>query len=175
MLSKTNRDSIFVLSILSAAVLFIIRKISQSSLLFEQVNFSVVLVCTIFLLFRPVSSERFTFVNLRGYLITGLAMAFLLNTLFLNIDRSRSFYVLAWVSNGQVENVAGKVKVSSPSVEAINQKAAKIRIEEAQSRGLLDIENNQYRLTLVGELLLSSSNILANLFELEQWKENTKR
>jgi len=108
-------------------------------------------------------------------LITGLAIAFLLNTLFLNIDRSRSFYVLAWVSNGQVENVAGKVKVSSPSVEALNQKAAKIRIEEAQSRGLLDIENNQYRLTLVGELLLSSSNILANLFELEQWKENTKR
>jgi hypothetical protein len=175
MLSKMNRDSIFVLSLLAAAVLFIIRKISQSSLLFEQVNFSVVLVCTIFLLFRPVSSARFTFVNLRGYLITALAIAFLLNTLFLNIDRSRSFYVLAWVSNGQVENIDGKMKVSSPSLEALNQKAAKIRIEEAQSRGLLDIENNQYRLTFLGELLLSSSNVLANLFELEQWKENTKR
>jgi hypothetical protein len=105
-------------------------------------------------------------------LILGLAISFLLNSILLNIDRSRSFYVLSWVQNNQIEIISTPTKLQIKSRESASLDAVLQRVEENQTRGLISKDSNGLHLTRAGEFLLVTSNVLAQVFVLKNWEEN---
>ena len=105
-------------------------------------------------------------------LILGLAIAFLLNSFLLNIDRSRSFYVLSWVQNEQIDISSTPTKIQIKSRESASLEAVLQRVEENQSRGLISKDSNGLHLTRAGKFLLLTSNVLAHIFVLKNWEAN---
>jgi hypothetical protein len=125
-------------------------------------------------LFRNRSWKIVKLEEIRQILLVCIAVSFILNTLLLNIDRSRSFYVLSWVSNQQITSSPGQVKITSQSKEAANATGVLLRIKENTTRGLIKSEGETFSLTLKGEILLSVSKTLSKVFNLNNWKENEK-
>jgi hypothetical protein len=90
-----------------------------------------------------------------------------------NIDRSRSFYVLSWVDRGLVSNVDGKFDLSRVmSDEKWNLKGIESRFFEQISRGLITSQGPRYRLTKMGFVYLKFAEISADIFKLKNWESN---
>ena len=154
--------------------LFLVRRISPSSLLYEQINTVAFFSTLLMFLFRNRPWKRIKLENVRQIFLVCIAVSFLFNTLLLNIDRSRSFYVLSWVSNQQITSTSGQIKITSQSKEATNTEGVMLRMKENITRGFIKSEEETYSLTLKGEVLLGVSKTLSNLFNLNNWKENEK-
>jgi hypothetical protein len=90
-----------------------------------------------------------------------------------NIDRSRSFYVLSWVNAGQVVNNGDNLDLSKVnSDEKLSTIAIQNRLSEQYQRGYVDFKENKWILTMKGRALLAISNWLATEFKLNGWIEN---
>jgi hypothetical protein len=105
-------------------------------------------------------------------LITSLAVMFLMTSVFLNIDRSRSTYVLSWVKSGAIQKHNEEWIVRVKSKEAENLQAVILRVTEASRRELISINDNKVELTFLGSLAFNSFNFTAKMFNLEGWFEN---
>jgi hypothetical protein len=93
--------------------------------------------------------------------------------LLLNIDRSRSFYVLSWVELGKVSSTTGGLSLNGVySEEKLAVSGIKLRIFEQEKRGLISKTNGIYRLTFAGNIVLSVAERLAFVYKLENWKAN---
>ena len=89
-----------------------------------------------------------------------------------NIDRSRSFYVLSWVNLNKVQIKSGELVLSVNSSESVDKLGVLLRIQEQQQRGLVNEIEGTYRATRYGKVLLRIANFLAQLFNLQNWKTN---
>ena len=92
--------------------------------------------------------------------------------IILDVDRSRSFYVLSWVRYGEVqitENTINLVHVKSS--EKLNVAAIEQRISEQIDRGLID-KKQHLHLSIQGKLLVKFSDLLAKLYRLNGWSSN---
>jgi predicted transcriptional regulator len=91
----------------------------------------------------------------------------------MNIDRSRSFYVLSWVGNGDIQISNGQLNLSKViSDEKLNISAIKERIGEQVDRSLIERRGTTYILTQKGKVMLSIANRLASFYHLEGWFNN---
>ena len=156
----------------SSLLLFVIRQFSTSSQLFEQINISSIVGTVAIHQFRSSKKFKVNFTVLKKSLITALAISFVLNISLLNIDRSRSFYVLSWVENGDIKINANKLVVSAKSEESRDTQATLLRLNENESRGLIEKKSETFQLTWQGRLMLRSSNTLAWIFDLKNWNLN---
>ena len=94
------------------------------------------------------------------------------NTL-LNIDRSRSFYVLSWVNSHSIKigsNDELIINVKSP--EKSNSIAIRERLQEQTERGLIHSNGNKYELTWKGKMAYQIAEVLAKFFALQGWMNN---
>jgi hypothetical protein len=99
----------------------------------------------------------------------------LANFSLVNIDRSRSFYLLAWIEQGKVLQSNLQLDLSMVfSKENQNIDAIESRLNEQVSRRLVSVNDNYYSLTDLGKVYLFISSKLANWFDLENWKLNSK-
>jgi len=99
----------------------------------------------------------------------------LANFSLVNIDRSRSFYLLAWTDQGKVRESSLQLDLGMVmSKENQNIEAIEKRLYEQVSRGLISINDNVYYLTDSGKVYLFISSNLANWFDLQNWKLNSK-
>jgi predicted transcriptional regulator len=106
-------------------------------------------------------------------LISTLLMLYLGPNTVMNIDRSRSFYVLSWVGNGDIQISNGQLNLSKViSDEKLNISAIKERIGEQVDRGLIERRRTTYILTQKGKVTLSIANRLASFYHLEGWFNN---
>lgn len=101
-----------------------------------------------------------------GFLSTSLILP---NTL-LNIDRSRSFYVLSWIDSGKVIYGEHGLQFNVDSPEASDLAGVSKRVKEQISRGL--IYEKDLTLTKEGKILLATANFLSKIFVLENWTQN---
>ena len=93
----------------------------------------------------------------------------------LNMDRSRSFYVLSWVNSNAIEIQGGKlVFLGINSPEILNPQGIQLRLDEQENRGLIMRKSNKYSLTKFGYWVYQLTNMNGRLFKLENWKANTK-
>jgi len=102
-------------------------------------------------------------------------MGFWISTQFtlVNVDRSRSFYVLSWIDAGEVTNVGGQLDLSKvDSLEKLNPDAIQSRLAEQTQRGYIENQSNKWVLTKKGKSLLLFANWLANKFKLAGWLSN---
>jgi hypothetical protein len=126
--------------------------------------------------FSTLSRVNWRFGRIFGFkLITIGALTFVLSAqgTLLNIDRSRSLYILSWAHHQKiyVENnliVLDRVK----SLEARVPSAISQRIDEHVERGLMIDNGEKILLTPRGEIFFNVANILANVFQLNGWKQN---
>jgi hypothetical protein len=111
--------------------------------------------------------------NLLIILFSTTLSIFVVQSTILNVDRSRSFYVLSWTDkdlvsyNGEILNVA---KVHSD--EKLGLTGVETRINEQISRGLISRHQNELALTRQGKFYLFIANTLAKIYILDHWENN---
>ena len=161
--------------LLQTLILVLIRNFAFSTRLFDQIILSSVLYTLLFL----ISKKRLTILTtnsteyLAWVLLLAVSFSFASSASLLNIDRSRSFYVLGWVEDGRVSgslNEPDLVKVVS--AEKSDLAAIKIRLSEQIQRGLMKNENGKFFLTTSGSFLVRLSDGLAVIFKLTNWSKN---
>ena len=162
----------------TSLLLYLLRAFTQlGTPLFEQIIlticFSAGLSMLLFFLKVRVLARRLNhheFLSL--VVISSLLTALILLLSLVNIDRSRSFYVLSWVDNGSISSNAGELKFRIKSSEALDINGVALRLEEQISRGLVQEANGEYQLTPTGSIYVSMANFLADLYRLENWDIN---
>jgi hypothetical protein len=163
----------FLATLVMLVIFFIVRIVNQSSLIFDQL-----LLCgfvTLLLLFigRRYGKNKLLS-NFEIFLLV-VSITFASQSVFLNIDRSRSFYVLSWIQNNHLTYVNGEIDLSRvESQEKANESAIRDRINEQLIRGYLIKSQSGVQLSKRGLLVLTVSNHLAEFFNLKGWFENYK-
>lgn len=164
--------------ILSAFALKFLRTFSNIQL-FEQIMLSAIIsalfvwVAALFLSrnsFMP--SQRFPTVSWL-ILVSLLLIVTLGPNTVMNVDRSRSFYVLSWVERRAIEVTDdGQLVLNVNSPEKFNLISIKERLDEQSSRGLIEFRDQSYFLTWRGRLTLSMAEFLAAFYKLDGWFKN---
>ena len=94
-------------------------------------------------------------------------------TTILNIDRSRSYYVLSWVDKDLVKMSGASYDLSKiHSSEKLDLVGIQQRLSEQLSRGLIEISNSDVKVTASGSFIVKLSNLLADIFKLDGWRKN---
>lgn len=146
--------------------------------LFTQINISVFIALTIGLIFiflcRKTTETKHSLRRNAHLLITlNLVIFIILQFSLVNIDRSRSFYVLSWANEGKIYKTDnGFDLVGVISLEALNNHAINARIEEQIQKKFLFDQGDLIRPTRAGSVLIWTANSLSNVFKLENWKIN---
>jgi hypothetical protein len=160
----------------SLLVLFkVIHTIFPSTLLFDQILF---ISCLNIMFFLILVNKRIklSFDKMVAIISLGLSLMFLNQTFVLNVDRSRSTFVLSWVEKGYVSiDTTGSFLLEGIlSKENSNELGTIQRVRENIDRGLISVKGETVELTLVGHLLLHICEGTANLFNLQGWKTNSQ-
>jgi hypothetical protein len=153
----------------------IIHTLIPSTLIFDQIFLISFLNTSLFLIFLR-KKVRIDFDMVVAIVALGLFLMFLNQTFILNIDRSRSTYVLSWVDRGLVSQSESGSFITSGilSKENLNEAATVQRLSENVDRGLISVRGESVRLTMVGSFLLFVCESTAYLFDLQGWKTNSK-
>lgn len=156
----------------SLVFLFVFRMLSTTSLLFEQIIISAASATTTIYFLRNRKMREEIRIVVKRILITSLAIMFVMTSIFLNIDRSRSTYVLSWVKIGGIQKQGETWSIQVRSKEAENKHAVIQRISEASKRKMIIINEQSVELTFFGNLALKSFKIMATMFNLQGWIDN---
>jgi hypothetical protein len=145
------------------------RMFDTKTFLFLQISF----VCFLFyllLLLSRLSNAKSSFAHKE---LTAALLSFvILTTLVLNIDRSRSVFVLKWVNELSVSRVVNvddiyKYKQLGPSdVSAVSQ-----RLNEQEQMRILKKVGSGYELTRFGKLFIKTAFLLAKILSLKGFTE----
>lgn len=172
--------SLQVMFFLGILWIFRFTRILQT-LLFEQILISVVLALIFSFYLGKFLARKFKFqfwfegqIHFRYLLIIFAAITFLLSTsTILNIDRSRSFYVLSWVNKGEVSIQNNSINLLAVhSSEKYNSKGIVMRILEQRDRGIINKSGHKLKLSFKGKVTLFVANFLARTYSLNGWREN---
>jgi len=150
----------------SSFALGLIRLTEPTSLIFDQTILIILFSALIYSLMyrlRQISSLTFKKVFL-GLLV----FYFFSTTILMNIDRSRSFYVLKWIEICRSESCPWE------NIEKYGTSGRDdflLRIEEQISRKLVYREGEMLTLSKGGEVLIRTSIILADIFSLKEFQK----
>jgi hypothetical protein len=171
-LSRVGR--IILLSLIQFLALFVIRLCRfLDNLLFEQILLASALSFLLLPFGHLIKKKLKSFIRLEIFLAVILFFN-LATTSLLNIDRSRSFYLLSWINKNQLICSKGVLDLKNvPSLEKLNQEAINQRILEQRDRNLVHFDYNSCGLTELGNFYLFLSTNLSNIFYLDGWKRNT--
>ena len=145
----------------------------DSTLIFDMILGISALITFVFLIFCRINKLLVKEESLT-LIIFSLALCLCFQSIILNVDRSRSFYVLSWINQGKVlvKNdgdyyLSGVVSSERESLDAIKQ-----RLVEQRDRGLIEIKGDRVVLTKLGTFFYISAEKLAYLYDLKGWKLN---
>jgi len=139
-------------TLLLLAVLAIWRYFETNTFIFIQIIVCSIILLSVLYLLR-LSNSKFKFFNGNELLI--IAISFIVVTfLLLNIDRSRSFFLLKWVdssgSNGiTVQEIQKQKNLSESDLVAVEQ-----RIQEQSQSGFLIVRNERIYISQEGKVLV---------------------
>ena len=141
--------------------------------LFDEINFITFILGILVTIFWLWKGRRHLKVSYMVLVVS--IMGFWISTQFtlVNVDRSRSFYVLSWIDAGEVTSVGGQLDLSKVnSLEKLNSDAIQSRLAEQTQRGYIENQRNNWVLTKKGKSLLMIANWLSNKFKLTGWSSN---
>jgi hypothetical protein len=163
---KTILVSIFV-TILGFLILGFWRFFQNSTFLFLQILTVTAILGAIIYFITTMVENRFSAL-LRGRELTSIVVAFTLISFFtLNIDRSRSFYLIKWVSESSnsgttLQEISKNQNFSNADIADFRQ-----RIQEQRESGILKVENGQIRITVLGAVVVAVSKFIAKIESLD--------
>ena len=162
----------------SCFILFLSRNFVEFDLpLFEEIIYASILSVALtlgltFLLKKRRllndSNQLLIYINIIALLVSVLILPYSL----LNVDRSRSFYVLSWVDQNKISKLGDQILVDVLSSQSLDIAGVSQRIQEQQQRGLIREADGRYQVTISGSFILGIANFLSELFNLENWKSN---
>ena len=153
--------------------LFCMRQITQEILLFESMLLSILITILFVLILYWVRRERefkqFAFEDLLAIVLSLVLFYSISGSTILNVDRSKSFYVLSWVHDyGPIsENELAQrlqSKYGAYDSISINQ-----RLVEQTSRGVLVFRGGRYQTSVVGDIYWYVATGIASIFKLSGW------
>ena len=164
-----------ILLFLSILIFWSLRQINKSTLIFDQL----LIICGLtgilcWLLLKSNFQIIFkTQVIWQDIGIGALLTFLILTSTVVNIDRSRSFYVLGWVYKNEVRESQNHIDLSTvTSSEKLNLNGVVQRIKEQETRGLLIKNGTVENLSTTGKVVYRISSIFARAFHLEGWVKN---
>ena len=163
---------------MSTMSLFAQRHLYTQGDIFTQINISIfiaLITCLMLVFsFRKETDTKSSFQRNAHFLITiSLLMFIVLQFSLVNIDRSRSFYVLSWANEDKVyKSENGFTLVGVVSLEASNNEAINARINEQIQKKFLSYQGDLIQPTFAGSVLVWTADSLSNIFRLENWKKN---
>lgn len=160
---------------------WIYRKKYPSNFILEQLFFVSLSIALMFLFNVLIFWNLEVFLNEVLFLFSLSINLFLANflvsiLLLINIERSRSTYVIAWVDNGLVRYLpsSNSYNYSQKIIEIeSNLKMLDQRISENLKRGIFILDQTSIILSIRGKILLRLSNFIALFFNLKGWLNNT--
>lgn len=165
----------FFLSIFLHFLILLILRILNifSNLLFEEIILGSFLVFAVLCLWQILIVKK-----LITPIITTLLLSVSLSTLIeqstiMNIDRSRSFYVLAWTHKNLISYENGSLNLTKvQSDEKLGVTGIETRINEQISRGLITKNSSELKLSNYGKIYYIFAEKLAKVYRLNNWAEN---
>ena len=158
----------FVFSLL----LSIYREVRPGGDLFVEINaFTIFLMLTI--IFITFSIKSLSFENISVVFLVTVLFFTIHQTTLLNVDRSRSYYIIGWVHNQKVSIDNGVLNYERVhSIEKSNPRAMTERLEEQISRGYIHNEGETLQLSMSGQTLYSLAQLLSKIYSLTNWDLN---
>lgn len=175
-ISPMNKINIWIFLALNVTYVFI-RRLTNSTLLIDQI-----LIIAIFSIFTYgivsilVFEKRQLFRNnFTSFLLTIIIVVNFVTFVPATIERSRSFYVIAWLpEDGKFVQESKILTLAEVSGEN-NLQAIKQRLREHSVRGLVKEicvqENCKFKLTSGGILMLRMADIIAYIYKLDNYKK----
>jgi hypothetical protein len=164
--------------IIPIILLFLFRYVNDSSAaLYAQILISSLITTSILglILFFKSKEEFCSHISLVKVTACFFLCYSLLSSTVLNIDRSRSFYVISWVNLNLIGVNKNSIDLTLvESSERLNQKAINARISEQTSNGNIQISGDRLVLTNQGKILYRLSSACAVLFKLNGWHSNER-
>jgi hypothetical protein len=161
---------------LSAVTLYFLQFFNVQILLYEKILLATLLGITFQLIVHYYTNRN----NLKLVLNFEFLVSILLSSIIfysfcfstiLNVDRSKSLYVLLWVHDlGPVSEIELANKISL-KYGVFDRDTYEQRIEEQIQRGLISTSAGNLNLTQKGNLIYESANLLAHLFKLAGWNK----
>ena len=161
---------------LSVAILYFLQFFNVQILLYEKILLATLLGITFQLIVHYYTNRN----NLKLVLNFEFLVSILLSSIIfysfcfstiLNVDRSKSLYVLLWVHDlGPVSEIELAKKISV-KYGVFDRDTYEQRIEEQIQRGLISTSAGKLNLTQKGNLIYESANSLAHLFKLAGWNK----
>ncbi len=152
---------------LGFVLLLIIRQIIPNALLFESILISSIASVVITSISYSIkwggfSSNMFLSILLSFLLI--ITPSFLV---LMNIDRSRSFYVLVWATFPRsAQEIENQSIIAFGSAEKFG---ILMRLKEQEKRGLIKHDEGFYSLTTTGRLMVTTADMFASLYKLDNY------
>ena len=162
----------YALVFLSTGIL-LARQFTSSTLLFDQINF----LSLASLFFYLVYTKIIKTLSMKTLLFCAaftVSISLITSSVLLNIDRSRSLFVLGWVHHDLItlkDNTFDFTKIHSQ--EKLNYAAVAQRITENETRKLISIESDRLSLTFLGNLYYRIAESLSKFFRLTGWQQNS--
>jgi hypothetical protein len=156
----------FSLLVLNLIFFYILQLYFISTLIFEKITISSVTLIVFMALINRLDFKKLTII---------LIIYIFLILFFVNIDRSKSFYVLYWIEKYEIiyKPSSSKFLENIPELETrISNYDFSQRVQEHKIRGLVAQKNNQLKLTGAGKMILRVSEIFAKYFRLTGWVGN---
>jgi len=166
---------VFLLGVFLQFVILLIFRVLDifNNLLFEQIILGSFLVFAAICLWQKFIAKK-SILTILTILLLSMSVSILVEqSTILNIDRSRSFYVLAWTHKNLIsyENgIANLTKVQSD--EKLGVTGIETRINEQISRGLLAKRGSELKLSNLGKVYYFCAEKIAIVYRLDNWPKN---
>jgi hypothetical protein len=159
--------NLLVLTILNISIFYLLQIYIINSLVFEKVTVSSLILAIFLIIIKKINYQRLTII---------LTIYICLTQVFVNIDRSKSFHILYWIENNEIDynltNLTFLDKV--PDIKSRTNEFDFIqRVQEHKIRGLVTQKGKQISLTSAGEIILKISDLCAKYFRLKGWVGNS--
>ena len=154
------------LLLLNFLFFYILQLYFINTLIFEKITIASAILIVFLVVTNMINYERLSII---------LIIYIFLILFFVNIDRSKSFYVLYWIEKYEiVYNSSNSTFLKNiPELEnRISEFDFSQRIQEHRIRGLVTYDDKQLRLTRAGKAILKISEMCARYFRLTGWVGN---
>jgi hypothetical protein len=154
------------LTLVSLLILAFVRFFDNSTFLFLQLLLITFLISLLIYGLSGISSHRLK-IDLRGRELAITSIVFLmLSFSVLNIDRSRSFYLIKWISisghqGTTTTQISDKYNLSPQDAKDLAQRVK----EQKESRTIVEVDGKLH-LTLLGKVIVTVSSWIAQLTNL---------
>jgi hypothetical protein len=156
-----------LVTIIGFLILAFWRLFQNSTFLFTQILIVTAILGVIVYFISSILENRFSAL-LRGRELTSIVLAFtLISFVTLNVDRSRSFYLVKWVSESSDTGTTLQEISKSKNFSREDIKDFRQRINEQKESGTLKLENGRIKVTFLGSIVVLASRFVAKFASLQ--------